>query len=213
MGINRASRYKRRATGGKRTVHKKKRKYELGRPAAMTKLIQSSAAGEDAKRIHLVRTRGGNQKRRALRLETGNFSWGSEVYTSKVRIMDVVYNASNNELIRTKTLVKNAIVLIDAAPFKTWYNKHYGTAIAASATEAAAAEAAIAAQSKRVVKKLKVRSKDLVLDPEIKEQLEGGRLLACISSRPGQSGRADGYVLEGEELKFYKRKLALRRRK
>lgn len=210
MGINRASRYKRRATGGKRTVHKKKRKYELGRPAAMTKLIQSSAAGEDAKRIHLVRTRGGNQKRRALRLETGNFSWGSEVYTSKVRIMDVVYNASNNELIRTKTLVKNAIVLVDAAPFKTWYNKHYGAAIGASATEEAAAKAAL---SKRVVKKLKVRTKDLVLDPEIKEQLEGGRLLACISSRPGQSGRADGYVLEGEELKFYKRKLALRRRK
>ena len=31
-----------------------------------------------AKRIHLVRTRGGNRKYRALRLETGNFSWGSE---------------------------------------------------------------------------------------------------------------------------------------
>ena len=31
-----------------------------------------------AKRIHLVRTRGGNRKYRALRLETGNFSWGAE---------------------------------------------------------------------------------------------------------------------------------------
>jgi small subunit ribosomal protein S8e len=31
-----------------------------------------------AKRIHLVRGRGGNTKYRALRLETGNFSWGSE---------------------------------------------------------------------------------------------------------------------------------------
>ena len=31
-----------------------------------------------AKRIHLVRGRGGNLKYRALRLETGNFSWGSE---------------------------------------------------------------------------------------------------------------------------------------
>lgn len=36
--------------------------------------------------------------------------------------MDVVYNASNNELVRTKTLVKNAIVQIDATPFKQWYN-------------------------------------------------------------------------------------------
>lgn len=34
-----------------------------------------------------------------------------------------------------------------------------------------------------------------------------GRLLACISSRPGQSGRADGYLLEGDELAFYLKKL------
>ena len=33
----------------------------------------------------------------------------------------VVYNASNNELVRTKTLVKNAIVQIDATPFRQWY--------------------------------------------------------------------------------------------
>lgn len=31
-----------------------------------------------ARRVHLVRTRGGNSKFRALRLDTGNFSWGSE---------------------------------------------------------------------------------------------------------------------------------------
>lgn len=30
------------------------------------------------KRIHEVRTRGGNKKFRALRLDHGNFSWGSE---------------------------------------------------------------------------------------------------------------------------------------
>jgi small subunit ribosomal protein S8e len=184
-------------------VHKKKRKYELGRPAAMTKLVQSTG-GEDPKRIHLIRTRGGNQKRRALRLETGNFSWGSEVFTSKVRIMDVVYNASNNELVRTKTLVKNAIVLVDASPFRLWYNKHY------NATLGGAEERTL---SKGVQQTMKKRNNNHVLDTDIKEQLEGGRILACISSRPGQSGRADGYVLEGEELKFYKHKLAMRRRK
>ncbi len=40
--------------------------------------------------------------------------------------MDVVYNASNNELVRTQTLVKNAIVQVDATPFKAWYQQHYG---------------------------------------------------------------------------------------
>lgn len=45
----------------------------------------------------------------------------------KTRILDVVYNASNNELVRTKTLVKNAIVQIDATPFRQWFEAHYLT--------------------------------------------------------------------------------------
>lgn len=43
-----------------------------------------------------------------------------QAVSRKARIIDVVYNASNNELVRTQTLVKNAIVQIDAAPFKAW---------------------------------------------------------------------------------------------
>jgi small subunit ribosomal protein S8e len=38
MGISRDSRHKHRATGGRRKIHQKKRKAELGRPAAMTKI-------------------------------------------------------------------------------------------------------------------------------------------------------------------------------
>jgi ribosomal protein eS8 len=70
MGISRDSRHKRRATGGRKANLKKKRLYESGRPPAMTKL--------GPKRIHELRVRGGNIKQRALRLDTGNFSWGSE---------------------------------------------------------------------------------------------------------------------------------------
>merc|ERR1712243_373500 len=76
-------------------------------------------------RIHTVRVRGGNRKFRALRLDQGNFAWGSECCARKTRIIDVVYNASNNELVRTKTLVKNAIVVIDATPFRQWYESPY----------------------------------------------------------------------------------------
>ena len=68
-------------------------------------------------------------KWRALRLDTGNYSWGSEAVTRKTRILDVVYNASNNELVRTQTLVKSAIVQVDVAPFKQWYLTHYGVDI------------------------------------------------------------------------------------
>ena len=103
MGINRDSRHKRRATGGRMPIHQKKRAFEKGRPAANTKLMSD-------KRIRVVRVRGGNTKVRALRLNEGNFSLGSEHVAKKAKILDVVYNASNNELVRTKTLVKNCIV-------------------------------------------------------------------------------------------------------
>lgn len=97
-------------------------RYELGRQAAMTKLSSN-------KTVRRIRVRGGNFKFRALRLDTGNFSWGSEAVTRKTRVLDVVYNASNNELVRTQTLVKNAIIQVDAAPFRQWYNQHYGVDI------------------------------------------------------------------------------------
>lgn len=37
--------------------------------------------------------------------------------------------------------------------------------------------------------------------------------LACLASRPGQCGRADGYVLEGKELEFYMRKIKSKKAK
>jgi small subunit ribosomal protein S8e len=39
------------------------------------------------------------------------------------------------------------------------------------------------------------------------ELLNKGKLYACITSRPGQVGKADGYLLEGKELEFYLKKL------
>ena len=37
--------------------------------------------------------------------------------------------------------------------------------------------------------------------------------VACIASRPGQVGRADGYILEGKELDFYWRKIKAKKTK
>ena len=47
-------------------------------------------------------------------------------------------------------------------------------------------------KSNHVQRKIEKRQKDRNLDPHIEEQFGGGRLLACISSRPGQCGRSDG---------------------
>ena len=86
------------------------------------------------KNVRRVRGRGGNYKFRALRLDSGNFSWGSESVAKKTRILDVIYNATNNELLRTKTLVKGCIVQIDATPFKSWFEASSAKATTAAFT-------------------------------------------------------------------------------
>ena len=204
MGINRDSRHKRRATGGRMPVHQKKRKFEMGRQPALTKLGQA--------RVRPVRGRGGNYKYRALRQDTGNFSGGSEAATRKTRILDVVYNATNNELVRTKTIVKNCIVSIDSNPFRQYYLSQYDVELNKKKIEETEKAKAEAKRSKHIVAKLKNRAAKRVIDPKVAEQFTGGRLLACISSRPGQSGRCDGYILEGKELEFYQKKLEKRKK-
>lgn len=148
-------------------------------------------------------------KYRALRLDGGNFAWGSEHVTKKTRIIGVVYNASNNELVRTNTLVKSAIIQVDATPFRQWYELHYAQPITkkgkSQATEAAAEDPK--KLSNHAQRNLEERKKDAKIDPLLEAQFGAGRLYAAISSRPGQSGRADGYILEGKELEFYLRKI------
>ncbi|KAJ2723543.1 ribosomal protein S8A [Coemansia sp. Benny D115] len=200
MGISRDSRHKRSHTGAKRAHYRKKRKFELGRQAANTKL--------GPKRIHEVRARGGNKKFRAMRLESGTYSWGSESVSRSTRIVGVVYNASNNELVRTNTLVKGAIVQIDATPFRQWYENRYATLIGKKKRLTAEEEAKSDANKERS-KHLaaKISHRNATVEQAIDDQFVYGRLYAIITSRPGQSGRCDGYILEGKELEFYLRKI------
>ena len=112
---------------------------------------------------------------------------------------------------RTKTLVKNSIISVEAAPFRAWYEQHYGVKIGEKKSKKAAVEADGEKKSGAVLSKLATRQKSRTIDPALNEAFASGHLLACISSRPGQSGRCDGYILEGKELEFYNK--ALKRRK
>lgn len=202
MGISRDSRHKRRLTGGRMPIHKKKRAFEKARQPSHTKM--------GAKRIHTVRGRGGNLKFRALRLDSGNYAWGSESITRKTRILAVVYNATNNELVRTNTLTMSTVVQVDATPFKSWYLRQYGVELGKKKEEKALPEVKskhAKAKQEELKKEQEARAPTRVIDPAIAEQFKAGRLLAIISSRPGQCGRADGYILEGHELEFYKKKM------
>jgi small subunit ribosomal protein S8e len=267
---------------------------------------QPSHTGIGEKALRRVRVRGGNFKIRALRLDHGNFSWTGEAIARTTRILKVVYNATSNELVRTNTLVKSAIVQIDASPFKAWYKKYYNVTpgeaqltdaeklalkdkkaqaakdkkstekgrkaaktkekeqkkfnehteslkqykrrvkamkIAKRVADKANKEAAAATTGKQKGKKEKEvplilpakvkkapkpnrpdpnsksykermskRNKTRVLEPALEEQLKSNKVYARITSRPGQVGRADGVILEGEELAFYIRKINIKKK-
>ena len=194
MGITRDKYHKRKHTGGKQHKWRKKRKHELGRQPANTKI--------GLKQIKIVRVRGGNFKKRALSLETGNFSWVSLNVTKKARIMSVIYNASNNEFVRTDTLVKSSIIQIDAVPFKNFIAKRF-------LSHSSVKKKIFLKNDKLALSKDKTGTEIFTknISTDMNEQLKSGKLMARICSRPGQTGRADGYILEGAELEFYQKKI------
>ena len=200
MGITRSSKTKRRLTGGRMPIHRKKRKFEMGRQPSLTKL------GE--KKVIEVRGRGCQKKKRALKLNEGNFMWISEKVSRKCKIVEVVFNATNNELVRTQTLVKNCIVAIDPTPFKYYWYIHYDDNKITRMPEISDPDRKKKLEEKRNKHKKAHPYKDQ-LDKlgRFFELLNKGRLYACITSRPGQVGKADGYLLEGKELEFYVKKV------
>lgn len=82
--------------------------------------------------------------------------------------------------------------------FRSYYGLDVGKKAQGEAEEKAPSKHTLFAQEQR-------RNKGIPkIDPLLEEQFNTGRLLACISSRPGQVGRADGYILEASfsELHF-----------
>jgi len=160
MGISSDNRTKRRATGGKKKHFRKSRRFDMGRQPTNTRI------GE--RKITLVRKRGGDYKMRAIRLDAGNFAWATEAIARKTRILGVSYNAVSNELVRTNTLVKNAIIQIDATPYRLWYEQHYGVPLAKAKkvetkeTSGKTAKAGKAGKTEKIEKKV-IAPKKVVL--------------------------------------------------
>eukprot|EP00818_Percolomonas_sp_WS_P005987 CAMPEP_0117451274 /NCGR_PEP_ID=MMETSP0759-20121206/8919_1 /TAXON_ID=63605 /ORGANISM="Percolomonas cosmopolitus, Strain WS" /LENGTH=207 /DNA_ID=CAMNT_0005243861 /DNA_START=42 /DNA_END=665 /DNA_ORIENTATION=+ len=200
MGRVTSNLHKRRKSGAKRKIHRLKKNYETARQPSLCKL--------GGHKVTDVRVRGGNLKQRALRLSLGNFAWGSEGIAKKARILDVVYSPSNNEYVRTKTIVRGVIVTIDAAPFRRWYEQNYNQNLTRISSDVQEESALSATQKNR----FESRRKNHAVDEELRKEFGAGRVYACVSARPGQVGRADGYVLEGPELEFLVKKLAQKKK-
>lgn len=81
-----------------------------------------------------------------------------------------MYNASNNELVRTKTLVKGAVIVVDATPFRQWYSAHYGVELGKKEAKGKAAEVNLAGKSNHLVRKIQSREKDKNVNQQFFDQ-------------------------------------------
>ena len=97
---------------------------------------------------------------------------------------------------------------IDATPFRQWWESHYGKPLGKKrAAKAAAGATEEKPLSEAAAAKVATRADQAKVEQALDDQFNTGRLYAIITSRPGQSGRADGYILEGKELEFYLKKI------
>ncbi len=94
----------RKVTGGKIRLHaKKKRKSELGREFVKTKI------SEKEKR-KIVRTKGGGIKIKLKEVVYANVTDPKTKKTKKAKVLDVIENPANPQLVRSKIITKGAII-------------------------------------------------------------------------------------------------------
>jgi small subunit ribosomal protein S8e len=92
----------RKATGGRIHLGRKKRKYELGDSPLHTKI------GEETRKI--VRTKGGGIKIKAPSIEFANVLDPNTKTVKKVKILDILENPADPQLVRRKIITKGAVI-------------------------------------------------------------------------------------------------------
>lgn len=176
MGLTRSGKHKRKSTGGKRTAKMTKKQHSIARQSANTKVGPT--------KVKKLRVRGGAYKMRALRLAGGSYTLKTHRVSMKCAITQVVYHASNNELVRTNTLTKGCVVKLDPTAYTP------------------------------VIEKILEQEPDILeIDPVFVDEFKQGNLYGVVNSRPGQSGSADGHILQAEELSFYLNRFKTKQRK
>ncbi|KAL9961820.1 hypothetical protein ACROYT_G030846 [Oculina patagonica] len=117
---------------------------------------------------------GGHKKIKAIKINQGLYVWNSLDVEFECPILKVVYNKANRDFNEMGVMVKGTIVEVDSNPFKTWYSSYYS-------------------------KEEKSKEGNSSLE-NLLPYMDSGKLYAKITSRPGQVGVCNGYILEGEEL-------------
>jgi small subunit ribosomal protein S8e len=94
--------FKRKKTGGKSHPNRGKRKYEMGRPPALTRLGENNV-------VEKVRVRGGGLKLRVVQAAYANVAVEKNRVV-KAKVLDVVDNPASREFSRMKIITRGAII-------------------------------------------------------------------------------------------------------
>jgi len=96
---------KRKVTGGRIRLARKKRKFEIGREKQFTHL--------GARKVKIYRTKGANRKARLLMVDTANVVDPSTKTIKKVKILTVKSNPSNPNYVQRNIMTKGATVMTE----------------------------------------------------------------------------------------------------
>ena len=95
-------RAKRKATGGRLSLHRGKKRFEIGRE------LQHAKVGEVTKKT--ARARGGGRKNRLLRAEYASITNPESGKSSSSKIIAVVENSANPNYVRQNIITKGSII-------------------------------------------------------------------------------------------------------
>lgn len=96
---------KRKPSGGRIKLARKKRKFEIGREKQFTRL--------GARKVKMYRTKGANQKARLLLVDSVNVVDPATKTIKKVKILTVKTNPSNPNYVQRNIMTKGATVMTE----------------------------------------------------------------------------------------------------
>jgi small subunit ribosomal protein S8e len=104
------SRPNKKQTGSRYKDYRKKKKHEMGRLAALTKLSE--------RKLMIIRTLGGNKKMRLLRSQIANVLDKKTNNFTKAKITNILENPANRHFVRRNIITKGTIIQTDAGKAK-----------------------------------------------------------------------------------------------
>ena len=126
---------------------------------------------------------GGFKKFKAVEISKGTYTLVSQNLTHECFILDVVHSESGRKYREDKILSKHCYITVDVTPIKDSINLD------------------------EIKKDMNGSENNSAMQNIIENSFEKGHMYAKVTSRPGQTGKCDGIILEGNDLVLLMQKL------